>query len=181
MGVGKTTIGKLLSKELGLEFFDLDIYIENRYRKSVKEIFERRGEEAFRKIEREMLHEVATFQKVLIATGGGTPCYFDNMSYMMQQGVTIYLKTSVEQLVLRLLTSKGNRPLIQGKSAEDLKMFVSNHLGEREKYYLQSHIVYETHKLITLEHVHDNVREIKEALGLYLLEEGDFLENKGER
>ncbi len=120
MGVGKTTIGKLLSKELGVQFIDLDKYIESRYRKTVPDIFAEKGEEKFRMIEREMLREVATFQDVLISTGGGTPCFFDNMDLMNQHGVTVYIKASAKQLVSRLLAYKGVRPIIQGKSPEEL-------------------------------------------------------------
>ena len=107
MGVGKTTIGKLLSKELDVEFIDLDKYIENRYRKTIQEIFAEKGEDKFRIIEREMLLEVATFHNVLISTGGGTPCFFNNMDVMNIHGVTLYIKASVDQLVSRLVASKN--------------------------------------------------------------------------
>ena len=110
MGVGKTTIGKILSKELDVEFIDLDKYIENRYRKTIQEIFSEKGEDKFRIIEREMLREVSTFQNVLISTGGGTPCFFDNMEVMNRRGITVYVKASVEQLVSRLVASKNVRP-----------------------------------------------------------------------
>ena len=116
MGVGKTTIGKILSKELDVEFIDLDKYIENRYRKTIQEIFSEKGEDKFRIIEREMLREVSTFQNVLISTGGGTPCFFDNMEVMNRRGITVYVKASVEQLVSRLVASKNVRPIIRNKS-----------------------------------------------------------------
>ena len=92
MGAGKTTIGKALSKATGMPFYDLDWYIENRMRKTIPQIFEERGEEGFRKIEHEMLHEVAEFENVIFSCGGGTPCFFDNMDYMNRQGKTVYLK-----------------------------------------------------------------------------------------
>ena len=82
MGAGKTTVGKELAKLAGLSFIDLDYYIEGRYHKAVSQIFAERGEEAFREIERNMLHEVAEFEDVLISTGGGAPCFFDNMEFM---------------------------------------------------------------------------------------------------
>jgi shikimate kinase len=164
MGVGKTTIGKLLSKELGVQFIDLDKYIESRYRKTVPDIFAEKGEEKFRMIEREMLREVATFQDVLISTGGGTPCFYDNMDLMNQHGVTVYIKASAKQLVSRLLASKGVRPVIQGKSPEELKDFVTNHLSMREEYYSKAKLTYQTEQLVTLAHVNETVIAIKELL-----------------
>ena len=94
MGAGKTTVGKALAAELGLRFYDLDWYIESRMRKTVAQLFAELGEEGFRRIERNMLHEVAEFEGVLISCGGGTPCFYDNMQYINQQGLTLYLKAS---------------------------------------------------------------------------------------
>ena len=129
-GMGKTTIGKLLSRELDVEFIDLDKFIESRYRKTIQDIFAKKGEEKFRIIEREMLREIATFQNVLISTGGGTPCFYDNMDVMNQYGTTIYVKATVEQLVSRLLASKNVRPILQNKSAQELYSFVKVHLAD---------------------------------------------------
>ena len=111
MGAGKTTVGRALSKRTGLSFIDLDYYIEGRYRKTVSQIFAENGEEGFRKIERNLLHEVAAFEDVLVSTGGGTPCFFDNMDYMNACGATIYLKVSVEELARRLEVCKRTRPV----------------------------------------------------------------------
>ena len=86
MGSGKTTIGKALSKKTGMMFYDLDWYIENRMRKTVAQIFAERGEEGFRQIEHNLLHEVAEFENVIISCGGGTPCFFDNIDYLKGQG-----------------------------------------------------------------------------------------------
>lgn len=167
MGVGKTTIGKLLSVELGVEFIDLDKYIEKRYRKSIKNIFDEKGEDGFRLIEREMLHEAGTFQNVLISTGGGAPCFFDNMDFMNQQGITVYIKASVEQLVSRLLASKNERPLIKSKSPDELKEFITQHLAQRQCYYSESQLVYENKELVLI-HVDETVRNIKKLLQPYL-------------
>jgi shikimate kinase len=82
MGAGKTTVGKALGKELGMMFYDLDWYIESRMRKTVSQIFAEKGESGFREIERNMLHEVAEFENIILSCGGGTPCFFDNMEYM---------------------------------------------------------------------------------------------------
>ena len=115
MGAGKTTIGKALSKELGIIFYDLDWYIESRMRKSVSQIFAERGEEGFRKIEYNMLHEVAEFENVIISCGGGTPCFFDNMDYLNQQGQVVYLKADPEVLYKHLLMAKVERPLLKAR------------------------------------------------------------------
>lgn len=87
MGAGKTTVGKDLAKALGVTFYDLDWYIESRMRRTVKSLFDERGEEGFRQIERNMLHEVAEFENVVISCGGGTPCFFDNMDYLDRKSV----------------------------------------------------------------------------------------------
>lgn len=164
MGVGKTTIGKLLSKELAVQFIDLDKYIENRYRKTIQEIFSEKGEDKFRIIEREMLREVATFHNVLISTGGGTPCFFNNMDVMNRQGVTVYVKASVEQLVVRLLASKNVRPIIHNKSPEELKEFVTVHLAQREEFYSKAKLTYHTEQLVSHNHVNETIIGIKEML-----------------
>ena len=164
MGVGKTTIGKLLSNELDVEFIDLDKYIENRYRKTIQEIFVEKGEDKFRIIEREMLREVSTFHDVLISTGGGTPCFFDNMDVMNRQGITIYVKASVEQLVSRLLASKNVRPIIHNKSPKELNEFVTAHLAERKTYYSKAKLTYQTEHLVSLGHVNESVAAIKHLL-----------------
>lgn len=168
MGVGKTTIGKLLSVELGMEFIDLDKYIEKRYRTSIKELFNKKGEDGFRKIEREMLREVATFQNVLISTGGGAPCFYDNMDLMNKTGITVYIKSSVDQLVSRLLASKNVRPLIKNKSPEELKEFVKQHLALRQAYYSKAMIHYENEHIVSLAQVNESVDAIKEMLQAHL-------------
>ena len=116
MGAGKTTVGKELAKLAGLSFIDLHYYIEGRYHKAVSQIFAERGEEAFREIERNMLHEVAEFEDVLISTGGGAPCFFDNMEYMNSMGDTVFLEASDEALLRRLKAGKSKRPLLTRRS-----------------------------------------------------------------
>ena len=117
MGAGKTTVGKKLSKQLNLSFIDLDYYIEGRYHKEIRQLFAEKGEEAFRDIERRMLHEVASFEDVLISTGGGTPCFFDNMDFMNEAGTTVYLKVSVDELANRLEVVDGK---LTGKLAANI-------------------------------------------------------------
>ena len=113
MCVGKTTIGKSLAKQLGCTFYDLDWYIEERFRTKVPRIFAEQGEEKFRDMERRMLHEVAEFQNIVLSCGGGTPCFFDNADYMNSIGETFYLKASPETIVRHLAISKGERPLLK--------------------------------------------------------------------
>ena len=149
MGAGKTTIGKVLSQMAGLTFIDLDYYIEGRFRKTVSQIFAERGEEGFRTIEHNMLHEVAEFEDVLVSTGGGTPCFFDNMAFMRQQGTTIYLKVSVEELAKRLELCKQTRPVLRNRSGEELKAFVQESLSARASFYEQAQIIFNADRLLT--------------------------------
>lgn len=135
MGAGKTTVGRALAAELGIEFYDLDWYIESRMRKTVKQLFDEVGEEGFRKIEHNMLHEVAEFENVVISCGGGTPCFFDNMAYMNQQGDTVYLKASPEILYKHLKMGKSVRPLLLNKTPEEVQVFITEQLANREPYY----------------------------------------------
>ena len=142
MCVGKTTIGKELAKRRGQMFYDLEWYIEERFRKRVPQIFAEEGEEAFRKKERNMLHEVAEFENVVVSCGGGTPCFFDNIDYMNQAAEVIYLKASPETILSHLKISKGKRPLLEGMTPEELQAFVTDQLKMREDFYLRArHVV----------------------------------------
>jgi shikimate kinase len=147
MGSGKTTYGKLLTKSLNLSFIDLDVFIENKQKKSINQLFEEIGEDGFRKIERVALHEVSELENVIVATGGGTPCYFENMEYMNAHGETIYLRTSVRELRDRLKMSKSKRPLIQSKDLKELEEFIADHLEKRERFYLKSKFILDTDDL----------------------------------
>lgn len=149
MGAGKTTIGKVLSKLMGLTFIDMDYYIEGRFRKTVAQLFAERGEEGFRSIERNMLHEVAEFEDVLVSTGGGTPCFFDNMEFMNLQGTTIYLQVSVDELVSRLEVCKHTRPVLKNRTGEELKAFVAESLSGRLPFYQKASIVFDANELMT--------------------------------
>jgi len=144
MGSGKTTVGKQLAKKLNLQFIDMDLFIENRYHKSISAIFEEKGEAGFREIERKALSEIIDFENVVISTGGGLPCFFDNMDVMNQAGTTIYLKVNVEELAKRLRTGKQQRPLIKEKNAEEMKDFIAVNLEKREKFYNKANFIFET-------------------------------------
>ena len=166
MGAGKTTIGKALSKELGIIFYDLDWYIESRMRKTVSEIFAERGEEGFRKIEYNMLHEVAEFEDVIISCGGGTPCFFDNMDYLNQQGLTVYLKAEPEVLYKHLQMAKVERPLLKGKSKEELLTFIKEQLDKREPFYTKARYTLDVSLMDNYDKIKISVEKIKELLGL---------------
>lgn len=160
MGAGKTTVGKELSKQLGLSFIDLDHYIEGRYHKTVGQLFAERGEEAFRDVERRMLREVAMFEDVLVSTGGGAPCFFDNMEFMNEAGITVYLKVSVEELANRLEVCKTTRPVLKNRSGEALKAFIAESLEKREPFYTKASIVFGAEEMMT----EKDVRKITEKL-----------------
>lgn len=140
MGSGKTTLGRAYAKEMGLTFIDLDWYIEERFHTSVQKLFAQRGEEDFRRMEQKMLHEVADFEDVVIACGGGTPCFFDNMEYMKARGFTVFLDASIEVLFRRLKVARSSRPLLAEKNDEELRSFIAQTLEERMPYYEKVHI-----------------------------------------
>lgn len=164
MGAGKTTAGRELAKELGLEFVDLDHFIQGRYQKTVGQIFAEVGENEFRNIERNVLMEVGEFEDVVISTGGGTPCFFDNIEYMNQVGTTVYLKASPEALSSRLNLCKEKRPLIKDKDEEELYKFVVESLLKREPFYSKARIIFETEILVTREDVNGYVRQLMKLL-----------------
>ncbi len=136
-----------------MEFIDLDAYIQNKYHTTIPHLFEAKGEAGFRQLERSSLLEVAQFENVVVATGGGAPCFFDNMQVMNRAGKTVYIKCDPEELAERLLASKTVRPIIKGKTRDELVPFIAEHLSEREPFYLQSDIIVNTDKLVTKEHV----------------------------
>lgn len=142
MGSGKTTLGRVVAKHLGLSFVDIDHFIEKKYFKSVAQLFAEKGEDNFRKIEQKVLHEVSDFENVVIATGGGTPCFFDNMVYMNQTGTTIYLVFTPQELAARLLqTNLRTRPLIARLSPQELEQYIQSNLTTRQTYYHQATIM----------------------------------------
>ena len=166
MGAGKTTVGKALSRELGLPFYDLDRYIETRMHRSIPEIFAQKGEEGFRKIEHNMLHEVAEFEDVIISCGGGTPCFYDNMEYMTGMGDTIYLKAPVDVIWKHIHMGRTVRPLLLGKDNKEATDFITKQLVEREHFYLMAKHVVNVGVLDSHERINDIVREIRKILNL---------------
>ena len=166
MGSGKTTVGKALSKETGMMFYDLDWYIESRMHKTVAQIFAERGEEGFRKIEYNMLHEVAEFEDVIISCGGGTPCFFDNIDYLNGQGDVCYLKATPEVLYKHLLMGKVERPLIKGKSPEELIKFITEQVGKREEFYTKARYTLDVSLMDSFEKIQLSVDALRELLNL---------------
>lgn len=164
MGAGKTTVGKALATELGVPFYDLDWFITTRYRKTVSEIFAERGEEGFRDLEHRMLHEAAEFEDIVLSCGGGTPCFFDNMEYMNSLADTIYLKATPDVLAMHLRMGKGKRPLLEGKSPEELEDFIQQMLVEREPYYSKAKYTLDVSLLDTAVKIQESVRLIREML-----------------
>ena len=173
MGGGKTTVGKALSKELNIPFYDLDWYIESRMRKTVAQIFAEKGEEGFRKIEHNMLHEVAEFEDVIVSCGGGTPCFFDNMDYLNQQGQVVYLKASPEVLYKHLLMGKVERPLLKGKSPEELIVFIKEQLEKREPFYTKARYTLDVSLMDNYEKIKITITKLRELLNLLPNEEMD--------
>jgi shikimate kinase len=166
MGSGKTTVGRALAKELGLQFYDLDWYRESRRRKTIPQLFAERGEEGFREIEHNMLHEVAEFEDIVLSCGGGTPCFYDNIDYMNSLGEVIWLKADPEVLYKHLLMGKTERPLLKGKSPEELITFIREQLEKREPFYSKARHVLNVNLMDTYEKINISVTKAKELLHL---------------
>jgi shikimate kinase len=137
---GKTTLGKYLAKEMNLHFIDLDEYIEEKESQTIAQIFEVNGEYIFRELEHNYLKELSLLDDVIIATGGGAPCFSNNMKLINDTGISVYLKTSISVLIDRLLVMGDNRPLVRGQSREELNKFVIPHFKDRESFYEEAKI-----------------------------------------
>jgi shikimate kinase len=135
MGSGKSTAGKKLANRLNYRFIDLDKYIEEKEKKSISEIFKTEKEEGFRMLEKKYLRELNPEKETIISTGGGAPCFHENIDFMNQAGLTIYLKMNVDQLLFRLTQKNQNRPLLKGKSKEQMKLYIEELLKKRESCY----------------------------------------------
>lgn len=166
MGSGKTTVGKALSKETGMMFYDLDWYIESRMRKTVAQIFAEKGEEGFRKIEHNMLHEVAEFENVIISCGGGTPCFFDNIDYINQQGEVVYLKATPEVLYRHLQMGKVERPLIKNKTPEELIAYITEQVAKREEFYNKARYTLDVSLMDNYEKIQLSVDQLRQLLNI---------------
>lgn len=140
MGSGKSTLGRRLAARMNWSFIDLDEKIEHEAGMKITDIFSLKGEDWFRELESGILRSLASASRTVISTGGGTPCFDDNMDYMLETGLTIYLRMTPAQLKNRLLGSSGQRPLLKNVSREELQGYIENKLGEREKVYSRAEI-----------------------------------------
>ncbi len=147
MGSGKSTVGRQLAEKLNMDFTDLDAFIENKAQKTISEVFAEKGEIYFRKLEREALLEQFKTENCVIAVGGGTPCYYDNMDLMNQNGKTIYLRGGVGTLASRLISEKKNRPMISHLPDDEIPEFIAKHLFERSGFYNKAQLIVDIEKL----------------------------------
>lgn len=156
---GKTTLGRKLAEGLGLDFLDLDEFIEAREGKSIPEIYTRLGDEGFRRLEWKALKEAVKNDHMILSTGGGAPCNCDNMSLMEQYGDVIYLKVSDETLVNRLKIAAEDRPIVLGKTEEELRHYITELRRKCEHHFLRARFVVDGENLTMV----DLLRELRLA------------------
>lgn len=142
MASGKSWLGKELASATVLDFLDLDELFESRYKVSILDFFEKYGEPLFRKLERELLHETMDSDNLVISTGGGAPCYFDNMDIILKSGTSLYLRMEIPELIGRIKGIKKKRPLLKNVSSARLEGYIRDQLVEREPYYLRANYVF---------------------------------------
>ncbi len=141
MGSGKTTLGRKLASRLNYNFIDLDHALEEQAGMTIAEYFSSFGETAFRVAESELLKQTAYPENVIISTGGGAPCFFDNMDWMNANGTTLYIKLSPKTLADRLEHGKEARPILRDKHGDELIAFIAEKLTEREPFYTRAKVV----------------------------------------
>ena len=160
MGAGKTTSARRLAHRLGWEVADTDALFEEKYKISVNDFFNKYDEPLYRKLESEVLKATESLDHVVVSTGGGTACYFDNMEWMNQHGLTVFLRISPQAAVDRVIHSRHKRPLVEGKCEEELTEFVNQHYASRMVFYEQAKITVESENL----DVEGMMNKIKENL-----------------
>ena len=166
MGAGKTTLGKAFARKMNVPFVDLDWYIEERFHKTVGELFTERGETGFRELERNMLHEVAEFENVVISTGGRPPCFIDKMQFMNRVGKTVFLHVHPDVMFRRMRIAKQQRPILQGKEDDELKAFIIRALEQRAPFYTQAQYIFNADELEDRWQIETAVQRLQELLGL---------------
>lgn len=144
MGSGKSHWGKVWAPKNRLTYFDLDNEIEKGFGLTVSEIFKAHGEDKFRSLEKEYLRAFAQKKGFLLSCGGGTPCFFDNLSWMKKAGKVIYLKATPEFLLNNVMSEIEKRPLLKDSKASELRIFIENKLKERELVYERAHHILDT-------------------------------------
>lgn len=147
MGTGKTYWGKHWAQQQHMDFFDLDAVIEKAAGLTIAAIFEKHGETYFREKERELLHDFGKKDNIILSTGGGTPCFFDNAAWMNENGLTIYLSTPVTVLAERLIKEKMHRPLIKDLDDSQISSFIEKRLQERDRYYSTARLILSTESI----------------------------------
>ena len=153
MGAGKSYWGRKLSEKLGIRFFDLDEQVTEHAGKSIVEIFEVDGEEKFRLLEKEVLHIITeSHDSFVMACGGGSPCYFNNIDYMNRTGTTVWINTPFEMIYQRLLDEKDKRPMIREFSPVQLKNFIARKFADRRIYYEQAGVFIDEQP-VEIEHI----------------------------
>ncbi|WP_294236596.1 shikimate kinase [uncultured Chryseobacterium sp.] len=163
MGSGKSHISKILSDKLGFKLIDLDKEISKRSKLTISEIFDKKGEIYFRKLERETLEEILASEKeVVLSLGGGTPVYYNNMEIVNHNSKSVFLRASVSTLAERLSKQKEKRPLIANIDDENLAEFIAKHLFERNPFYSKA----QYHVNTDHRNPEDIVNEITEKLYL---------------
>ena len=138
---GKSSISRKLAARLGYEAFDTDDLFEEKYHICVQDFFEKYGEDYFRKFESDILKKTGEMHKVVVSTGGGTPCFFDNMQWMKKNGTTIFVRISPQTSFYRIMNAKRKRPLVYGKSEDELRQYVESHYNSRLPIYEQADFI----------------------------------------
>ena len=157
MGSGKTTFGRVIAGQLSYRFLDLDELIENETGKRIPDLFSELKEDGFRRIEKDVLLQHLDDQDTVIATGGGTPCFSNNMELMNQRGITVFLDIGPETIYARISGEAHLRPILKNISRENRFSFIINHLEERKFYYNQAKVILKR----------DNPEEFRKMLSNY--------------
>ena len=142
MGAGKSTTSKRLANKLGWEAYDTDRLFEERFKISINDFFHKYDANLYRKLETQILHDTLKYDNAVIATGGGTPCFNNNMEWMNQHGFTVFLKVCPQSAISRLSQSKVKRPILIDKTQEELAEFIMKNYAERLPFYEQAQLTF---------------------------------------